>query len=399
MENIKALLWPSDLSHTCPNTPVARRYWGNYDIDTDYYTTFPDTGITVEVWLSVQESVCNQDGFERPCITVNGTVPGPPIIADWGDDLLIHVTNNLPSAGTTIHWHGVRQLETVQYDGVPGVTQYPIRPKETLTYRYKVAQYGTSWYYSHISLQYSESLFGPLIFKGPATANYNEDLGTIFLQDWSHAPMYSAWTDKEKFGITHPLDNILVNGINIFDCTLVRDYENCKGDGTEFERVFRPKYLIRLINVATDSLFKFSIDSHTLKVIANDFVPIKPYDTESIVINTAQRYDLLVEANAPPGDYWLRALWVGVCPRVANVHPEDSTGIILYDAGNTSESTSVSTVEAPTTCLDEPLESLIPHMNFEVSNVAGTTIEELRVQFTHDALLTWTISSSSLKLD
>jgi len=47
--------------------------------------------------------------------------------------------------GTSVHWHGVRMLNAVQYDGVPGVTQCPIAPGETLTYEFKVTQYGTSW--------------------------------------------------------------------------------------------------------------------------------------------------------------------------------------------------------------------------------------------------------------
>lgn len=398
---MKALLWPFQQPlQSCQNTPTSRGCWDQYDIDTNYYTTFPNTGNTVEVWLSAEESMCNKDGYKRFCMTFNGTMPGPPVIANWGDDLVIHVTNNMQSNGTTVHWHGVRQLQSVEYDGVPGVTQCPIRPGETLTYRYKVNQYGVSWYHSHISLQYSEGLFGPLIFNGPATADYDEDLGALFLQDWSHVPTFSAWSNKERYGITHSLSNLLINGTNTFDCSAVSD-DSCVGGGKKFQTVFQPgkKYLMRLINVATDSQFQFSIDGHKLKVIANDFVPIKPYDTDSIVINAAQRYEVIVEANAPPGDYWLRAFWVDACAGVANDHPEDSTGIIRYDAASTSDPTSVSAVKAPTTCLDEPLESLIPYMNFDVANIAGTTVEELRVRFTHDALFTWTINSSSLALD
>lgn len=93
------------------------------------------------------------------------------------------MNNNMELNGTTVHGHGVRQLDSVQYDGVPGVTQCPIAPGETLTYRYKVTQYGSSWYHSHMSLQYPEGLFGPLTFNGPATADYDEDLGALFLQD------------------------------------------------------------------------------------------------------------------------------------------------------------------------------------------------------------------------
>jgi hypothetical protein len=56
-------------------------------------------------------------------MTFNGTFPGPTLIVDWGDNVVVHVTNNLEYNGTTVHWHGLRQLNNVEYDGVPGVTQ------------------------------------------------------------------------------------------------------------------------------------------------------------------------------------------------------------------------------------------------------------------------------------
>jgi FtsP/CotA-like multicopper oxidase with cupredoxin domain len=74
-------------------------------------------------------------------MTFNGTIPGPAIIADWGDNLVIHVTNNLEHNGTSIHWHGIRQLGSLEYDGVPGVTQCPIAPGDTLTYKFQASEY------------------------------------------------------------------------------------------------------------------------------------------------------------------------------------------------------------------------------------------------------------------
>ena len=67
----------------CDNTPTSRNCWGNFSIDTNYYDISPDTGRTVEYWLSVQQGPCAPDGVVRTCMTFNGTVPGPTIIADW----------------------------------------------------------------------------------------------------------------------------------------------------------------------------------------------------------------------------------------------------------------------------------------------------------------------------
>jgi FtsP/CotA-like multicopper oxidase with cupredoxin domain len=52
-------------------------------------------------------------------MTFNGTVPGPTIIADWGDEVIIHVTNNMVNNGTAIHWHGLHMRNNSLNDGVP----------------------------------------------------------------------------------------------------------------------------------------------------------------------------------------------------------------------------------------------------------------------------------------
>ena len=65
--------------------------------------------------------------------------------------------------GTSIHWHGVRMLHATNMDGVNGVTQCPIAPSDSFTYKFRVMQYGSSWYHSHFSVQYADGLLGPLV--------------------------------------------------------------------------------------------------------------------------------------------------------------------------------------------------------------------------------------------
>lgn len=94
------------------------------------------------------------DGFKKTSGKVfNQTFPGPLIEACWGDEIVIHVKNNYAANGTTIHWHGIRQLNTMQMDGVNGVTQCPIAKGDTFTYKFRALQYGHTWYHSHYSLQ------------------------------------------------------------------------------------------------------------------------------------------------------------------------------------------------------------------------------------------------------
>lgn len=112
-------------------------------------------GITREYFLEVDGDVTLfADGFEKTSGKVfNKQFPGPLIEACWGDELVIHVTNNYDKNGTTVHWHGIRQLNTNQMDGVNGVTQCPIAKGDTFTYKFRATQYGHTWYHSHYSLQ------------------------------------------------------------------------------------------------------------------------------------------------------------------------------------------------------------------------------------------------------
>ncbi len=104
----------------------------------------------------------------------------------WGDWLEITVKNKLTTNGTTIHWHGIRQLHTNEADGVNGVTQCPIATDETYTYNFKATQYGHTWYHSHYSLQYPDGVAGPLLIHGPTSADWDEAWDPVLISDWSH---------------------------------------------------------------------------------------------------------------------------------------------------------------------------------------------------------------------
>lgn len=63
--------------------------------------------------------------------------------------------NNLPDEGTSLHWHGLLQNGTPWFDGVPSVSQAPIAPGGSLTYKFRADHFGTTWYHSHYSAQYA----------------------------------------------------------------------------------------------------------------------------------------------------------------------------------------------------------------------------------------------------
>ncbi len=76
----------------------------------------------------------------------NGQAPGPTIEAVEGDKVRIFVTNKLPEH-TTVHWHGM--LLPNGMDGVGGVTQPHIRPRQTFVYEFELKQSGTFMYHPH----------------------------------------------------------------------------------------------------------------------------------------------------------------------------------------------------------------------------------------------------------
>ena len=100
----------SSTSTSCVNSATSRNCWGDYNIDTDYYSTTPDTGVTVSVYLisryltqqyvlTVDNTTLAPDGVSRQMLVFNGTYPGPTIEANWGDTINITVINNLQNNG------------------------------------------------------------------------------------------------------------------------------------------------------------------------------------------------------------------------------------------------------------------------------------------------------------
>ncbi|KAH8649787.1 putative extracellular dihydrogeodin oxidase/laccase [Xylariales sp. PMI_506] len=358
------------LSKRCTNSADDRSCWGDYDISTNYYDESPDTGVIREYWFNIVNTTAAPDGVERVILSINGSVPGPTIIADWGDTVVVHVTNSLENNGTGIHFHGIRQNYTFQNDGVPSVTQCPIAPGDSYTYTWKATQYGSSWYHSHFYVQAWDGVFGGIQINGPATANYDEDLGVLFLNDWSHE---TADVEVLKALATGPptLDNGLINGTNVY------------GDsGSRFETTFTAgtRYRIRLVNAGADTNFKFTIDNHTMEVIAADFVPIVPYTTDIVSISMGQRYDIIVTANATSDNYWMRAIVQTTCSENAN--PDNVMGIVRYDSTSTDDPTSSAWASAATDdCDDEDLSLLVPYVAIAASDTA-TVEDDFSVQIT-----------------
>jgi FtsP/CotA-like multicopper oxidase with cupredoxin domain len=98
--------------------------------------------------------------------TYGGSIPGPLIRLHVGDRLIVHFTNALPEP-TTMHWHGLRV--PLRMDGVPGISQPPVKSGESFTYDFVVPDAGLFWYHPHVMspAQVGFGLYGALLVDDP----------------------------------------------------------------------------------------------------------------------------------------------------------------------------------------------------------------------------------------
>ncbi|KAJ5725843.1 uncharacterized protein N7483_007200 [Penicillium malachiteum] len=345
---------------TPTNTANDRKSWcDSFDISTDYEENVPHTGDTREYWLSIDELMANPDGRkERLVMAVNGTIPGPSIFANWGDDVIVHVYNNLTQSknGTSIHFHGIRQNYTNPNDGVVSLTQCPIAPNHTMTYKWKATQYGSSWYHSHIGLQAWEGVFGGIVINGPASTNYDEDKGVLFLNDWLNQTVDSLYFGERVNGPRFPWGNGLINGTE----GKIESNGTVTGKFSNISVTQGKSYRLRVVNAAINSHYTFQIDLHNLTVIAVDFVPIVPYTAPNIQIGMGQRYDVIFTADQ--GDvadsFWIQAKSMQ-CSQNLN---DNTTAILTYRETNKLPAIRLNSTIPGDICKDELLTNLTPYV-------------------------------------
>ena len=96
------------------------------------------------------------------------------------------VLENKLTVPTAIHWHGLHPPNNE--DGVPGVTQPPIRPGASVFYNFPIQPAGTHWMHSHQGLQEASLLAAPLIVHDTADQALDEQDVVVFLSDFSFTP-------------------------------------------------------------------------------------------------------------------------------------------------------------------------------------------------------------------
>ena len=205
---------------------------------------------------------------------------------------------------TSIHWHGIRQLNSFLQDGVNGITECPIPPNGgQRLYSFLATQYGTGWYHSHFSAQYGNGVVGTVQINGPASLPYDIDLGVLPISDYYYDTADNL-VEFTKSNGAPPSDNVLINGTNVHPIT---------GEGNYAVTTLTPgkRHLLRLINPSVENHFTVSLVNHTMTVVSADFVPVNSYTTDSLFMGVGQRYEVTIDASQEVGNYWFNVTFDG----------------------------------------------------------------------------------------
>ncbi|KAG1732064.1 laccase [Suillus lakei] len=260
-----------------------------------------------------RNKVIAPDGFERAATLVNGVFPGPLIAAQKGDDFAIEVVNELQDESmfmsTSVHWHGLYQNGTNYADGASSVTQCPIAQNHSFLHSFSAPnQAGTYWYHSHYSVQYCDGLRGPLVIYDP------------------HDPLAHMYDVDDA--LRSSMDSVRYAGGPISDLAVITVEQG-------------KRYRMRLISMSCDPNFQFSIDGHNLTLT-------EPLVVDQLQIFAGQRYSVVLVADKPVDNYWIRNL-----PNTANASYEGgiNSAILRYKSARKAEPTTVNT--APKSPLTE----------------------------------------------
>ncbi|KAG4979684.1 hypothetical protein AAZX31_12G058200 [Glycine max] len=235
----------------------------------------------------------------KSMVTVNGKFPGPRVVAREGDRIVVKVVNHVPN-NVSIHWHGVRQLQSGWADGPSYITQCPIQTGQSYVYNFTiVGQRGTLFWHAHISWLRA-TLYGPLILLPRRNESYPfekpyKEVPILFGEWWNADPEAVIAQALQTGAGPNVSDAYTFNG-------LPGPLYNCSNNETDTETdTFRLKvkpgktYLLRLINAALNDELFFSIANHTLVTVEADATYVKPFESEIIVIGPGQTSNFLLK--------------------------------------------------------------------------------------------------------
>ncbi|KAL0382186.1 UNVERIFIED_CONTAM: Laccase-12 [Sesamum calycinum] len=292
-------------------------------------------------------------------ITVNGMYPGPTLEVNNGDTLVVNVVNRA-RYNVTIHWHGVRQIRTGWADGPEFVTQCPIRPGGSYTYRFTIqGQEGTLWWHAHSSWLRA-TVYGALIIRPKEGDSYPfpkpKRETPLLLGEWWDANPIDVVRQATRTGAAPNVsDAYTING-------QPGDLYNCSSKETITVPVDSGETnLLRVVNSALNQQLFFKVANHKLTVVGADASYVKPFTTSVLMLGPGQTTDVLITADQPPARYYIAAQ-AYASAQGAPFDNTTTTAILEYESAG-----------CPTKCVVKPVMPTMPAFNDTATASAFTT--------------------------
>jgi FtsP/CotA-like multicopper oxidase with cupredoxin domain len=223
--------------------------------------------------------------------------------------------DNLTDESVSIHWHGL-VLPNGQ-DGVPYVTQAPIKPGQRRLYDFPLVQAGTYWMHSHFGLQEQPLMTAPLILHDPAAARPEEQDVVMTLNDFTTrdpAAILAGLQGRrggERSGPAMARDRaagamgMAMGAGDLNDVTYDAFLANRRPlSDPEIVRVLPGRTVrLRVINAASASNFFIRPGRLSAQVLAVDGEEVVPLAASSFELAIAQRIDLRLAIPRGEGAY------------------------------------------------------------------------------------------------
>ena len=197
---------------------------------------------------------------ERPFMAVNGRAPGPTLIVNKDQYIVVNVINKLNS-NTSIHWHGMHQENSHWMDGVEHVTQCGIPPDGSFIYIFQATPSGTHWYHSHSGEERTKGLFGALIVKEQETriVDFQNELQSLgYDADFKdmrdqHTLTFLDWQHKDK---PDEMDTFSIDGAEVSPIVYWSGIINGKGRHEEVPYIAT---CLSIFTVSSDNTYRFRL--------------------------------------------------------------------------------------------------------------------------------------------
>jgi multicopper oxidase len=235
------------------------------------------------------------------------SLPGPLIRVNAGDLVRVTVDNQLPEE-TTVHWHGIALRNAA--DGVPGLTQEPIKPGSRFCYEFVAPDPGTYFYHPHVGVQLDRGLYAPLIVDDPAEPGNYDAEWIVVLDDWVDgtgrtpddvlADLKTNGSSGHGMGGMGGMNMGGMSGGSLFGDAgdVSYPYFLMNGRTAANPDVLRAKpgqrVRLRVINAGADTIFAVALGGHTLSLTHSDGFAVQPQPAEAFYIGMGERYDVMV---------------------------------------------------------------------------------------------------------